>query len=1545
MLRVISLFTLLASANVFAIGDSNITLSDGVLVTDHFRWDIGDEWEIDSARDSGFNDYDKNFSVYLRSGESTIQISLSADDLISADDLNESGYSDNLVRGMEKLIPDSEDTLMHSEYFLTNDLSHSGVLERYRSSTNKYYTVIDATTTGFDGNSSNQWVNFSAIIEGDNLILADVVELIKRVDFLEDPLGHFSIPAVANLDDGESNVTYHVGETNLELTPQGLRNEYLSLPLYNFEHYEEDSWEELSMIDDQNQTTATLSNKNGDILTFNDFGDVSMYEYLDAHLDYELSQTTKKIENSGLFLTNGFEVGYGIHLSEDQNETTQHEYIFVIDTGQDEDANTWRFIEIRLFSSALSFHDAYEMFWRTENNYSPSINSIQNKALVNLLTSMVAPLDDLDSTKPKVLKFTTEDIIDITSNSDPTIRVGITSTVFAIPLILDPQISLRFRNLNDAVLSLQNGFSFDDSNITKISSFVTDAGSNAYTFEVSTSRLRDTEQQKLRDFYSLVNLSSANLIAENETTDLAVIYHWYEESIEEELSPYLNETLSSILVTSFEENVDEPQEEVDEPQEEVDEPQEEVGKLPDTTEISLLEVVEDGPISFSIPADLNVSNTISFKLDPFRYPQASYTLNSSDLYSSPSIYLELELVDAEALDYYLKPTEITNEYTIVDTFRSFITSNNYEGNFNTLIESYEWLDEDRQTSHFLLIFDQQEIMEKLPDGTALLASGSLYRMDENVSSSTLLAIADSIKINPDKIPAFLDPLDQESGELPDISLISLPKEIVDGPVKFSVPADVKFSVPVDRDFDAYPSPFYIEPDQSGLLAYYNLNNLSISLQYSQNDLKDEMFKILQRPMNGNYSISLNQSFITSNNYNGHITEVNSSSGDNRTIIVLDITSDEIISKIPQDSKLILTAQSYGVLSNDILMAVVNSFQLDPSLSIQVLQPPLALNSKFTDGPITICLPEDWIVDTSVAYYEREISTVAQYAFYNRKTDTSTGIFLNIFNDPVAKDLDDWGAQALYSYEISQLNRGPIASNYITSNNQLYQGISVSRHYPTLLSNLGLLGLSSDFWIGMDITTSEWKERHMLNEYAKGSDWLKAFIWGNTSQYYNTALEIIKCLEFNNSNYQDIPPFKENNSTVGTYNNDGIPSPINDKIIENPQSNPSDSLPGYAPDSISGFSLISTGSDGTKYDPLVFSDYGIASREYADRNYQYEKTSSNQGKITYSFTEGDDKMPEVTIITFSSLNEGTYSWTEYSDSALQNPLDTDQGSWKMIPGYERTADSQNPDLAPDSLAGLLAEYISTNDSSSEIIYFSNTGSATTHYDGRMYSYEKTSDIEGIITYSFENEAVPIPQITNISFTSLNEGTFIWTEYSDSTLTSVLDTDSGTWVMTTGYDASGSDQSNNQIPSSGKVMSKWKQSGWMGVFFDASDGWIYHPDLGWLYAEDSSADKTWLYASDKGWLWTSKDVYPYIYSDDSSNWIYIVKEEDTPTKAYDYNPGQWSLWQDLMLLKIVNPSPNSSAKRTDESQEIEQVIHSQKSDRSKLNEIAEIIKSNL
>ena len=79
--------------------------------------------------------------------------------------------------------------------------------------------------------------------------------------------------------------------------------------------------------------------------------------------------------------------------------TQQHEHLFAIDAGQDEDANTWRFIEIRLVQSGpFPFMMLKcETIGRTKEIFVYSFlgNSGQKEAVVNLLTSMVAPLDGI----------------------------------------------------------------------------------------------------------------------------------------------------------------------------------------------------------------------------------------------------------------------------------------------------------------------------------------------------------------------------------------------------------------------------------------------------------------------------------------------------------------------------------------------------------------------------------------------------------------------------------------------------------------------------------------------------------------------------------------------------------------------------------------------------------------------------------------------------------------------------------------------------------------------------------------------------------------------------------------------------------------------------------------------------------------------------------------------------------------------------------------------------------------------------------------------
>ena len=136
--------------------------------------------------------------------------------------------------------------------------------------------------------------------------------------------------------------------------------------------------------------------------------------------------------------------------------------------------------------------------------------------------------------------------------------------------------------------------------------------------------------------------------------------------------------------------------------------------------------------------------------------------------------------------------------------------------------------------------------------------------------------------------------------------------------------------------------------------------------------------------------------------------------------------------------------------------------------------------------------------------------------------------------------------------------------------------------------------------------------------------------------------------------------------------------------------------------------------------------------------------------------------------------------------------------------------------------------------------------------------------------------------------------------------------------------------------------WTESDWLGVFFEGSGQWIYHLDLGWLYAEDASSEKSWLWSENKGWLWTSDQVYPHLYSENSENWIYVISDSDSPTVVYDYNPQEWGKWQDLTINMYTQPS--SSISISDDINEVQSIMDENLSEIDTLNSIAEIIKPN-
>ncbi|MDG1326063.1 MAG: hypothetical protein P8P49_09870, partial [Opitutales bacterium] len=85
---------------------------------------------------------------------------------------------------------------------------------------------------------------------------------------------------------------------------------------------------------------------------------------------------------------------------------------------------------------------------------------------------------------------------------------------------------------------------------------------------------------------------------------------------------------------------------------------------------------------------------------------------------------------------------------------------------------------------------------------------------------------------------------------------------------------------------------------------------------------------------------------------------------------------------------------------------------------------------------------------------------------------------------------------------------------------------------------------------------------------------------------------------------------------------------------------------------------------------------------------------------------------------------------------------------------------------------------------------------------------------------------------------------------------------------------------------KLAGGWRTSPWFGSFLPYPNGWLYHAELGWLYAHSGQTDDIWLWSSDKGWLWTGPEIYPYLFQNSSAIWLYFIKKKDGKPRFYDY-----------------------------------------------------------
>jgi hypothetical protein len=86
----------------------------------------------------------------------------------------------------------------------------------------------------------------------------------------------------------------------------------------------------------------------------------------------------------------------------------------------------------------------------------------------------------------------------------------------------------------------------------------------------------------------------------------------------------------------------------------------------------------------------------------------------------------------------------------------------------------------------------------------------------------------------------------------------------------------------------------------------------------------------------------------------------------------------------------------------------------------------------------------------------------------------------------------------------------------------------------------------------------------------------------------------------------------------------------------------------------------------------------------------------------------------------------------------------------------------------------------------------------------------------------------------------------------------------------------------------IGNNWFYIEWFGYFFKvAGNDWIFHEDLGWMYADwTSSFDNVWLFHDKLGWLWTSSQYFPYLYIPNETKWVYLVKGG-----YFDFNENSW------------------------------------------------------
>ena len=86
--------------------------------------------------------------------------------------------------------------------------------------------------------------------------------------------------------------------------------------------------------------------------------------------------------------------------------------------------------------------------------------------------------------------------------------------------------------------------------------------------------------------------------------------------------------------------------------------------------------------------------------------------------------------------------------------------------------------------------------------------------------------------------------------------------------------------------------------------------------------------------------------------------------------------------------------------------------------------------------------------------------------------------------------------------------------------------------------------------------------------------------------------------------------------------------------------------------------------------------------------------------------------------------------------------------------------------------------------------------------------------------------------------------------------------------------------------------WLSSSWFGVFKPYTNNWMYHVGLGWIYASPTTNNSVWIWREVLGWLWVEQDVWPFLWSNQKGDWLYLIRGKTGPPVFFDYSENSYT-----------------------------------------------------